>query len=508
MTARQRKIKRVLVANRGEIAVRIIRACRELDLETVAVYSEADRRSPFVHLADTAVYIGPAESSLSYLNMEKIIEAAWQTGADAIHPGYGFLAENAVFARKVEDKGLVFVGPTPETIELMGHKTASREAMRRAGVPVVPGTEKSVKSTAEAREIVASMDGYPIMLKAAAGGGGKGMRIVRHDAELDRALEAAQDEAQKAFGDASIYIEKYIENPRHIEIQILADQAGNIVHLYERECSIQRRHQKLIEECPSSVLTPAQRSRMGKVAIQAARACHYRGAGTIEFLYDASGKFYFLEMNTRLQVEHTVTEMALGMDLVKLQLLIAAGNPLPFTQTDIQPQGHAIECRINAEDVYHDFTPSIGKITAFVPPDGPGIRVDSGITVNSEISVHYDPLVAKLIAFGRDRNEAIARMKRALREFQIAGIHTTIPFCQMVMSEKSFQKGEFNTGFVEKFWRDMVADDRDKNLFEIVAVAVKALQSGTVRNPGTNHSANSRNGVSSWKLRGQKEALR
>ncbi|RMI09216.1 MAG: acetyl-CoA carboxylase biotin carboxylase subunit [Calditrichaeota bacterium] len=498
----------VLIANRGEIAVRIIRTCREMGLRTVAVYSEADRTAPHVLLADEAYCIGPPPATESYLNMDALLDVARRSGAQAIHPGYGFLAENPEFAARVEEAGLIFIGPTPETIRLMGSKTRARQAMIDAGVPVVPGTSAALSSPEEAAQVVESIGGYPVLIKAAAGGGGKGMRIVHNAGDLPRALEAAAGEAAKAFGDDSLYIEKFLPSPRHIEIQILADHHGNIIHLWERDCSIQRRHQKLIEECPSAVLTPEQRERIGQIAVQAARACGYRNAGTVEFLYDGNDNFYFLEMNTRLQVEHPVTEMVMGLDLVRLQIEIAAGKPLVLKQSDLIPRGHAIECRINAEDVFNGFVPSTGKITHLHYPQGPGVRVDSGVDAHSEISRYYDPLFAKLIVWAEDRPAAIRRMKRALEEFHISGVHTTIPFHRAVLEHPEFLAGTFSTTFVEQHWEAMqqALQGDEEELAALVAVALTAATSRRKSTPSPDGAPAP--AVSPWKLRGLQEIMR
>lgn len=505
-----KQIQKVLIANRGEIAVRIIRSCRELDIKTVAVYSEADRISPHVLMADEAYGIGPAVAARSYLRMDKIIEAAQHSGADAIHPGYGFFAENAGFAQQVLDNGLIFIGPLPDTIRLMGSKTESRKTMMEAGVPVVPGAQEAIRSPEEAKEIAAQLGGYPVLIKAAAGGGGKGMRLVHNDKDLPRALEAAKGEAQKAFGDATVYIEKFIDSPKHIEFQIFADQHGNALHLWERDCSVQRRHQKVIEECPSSVLTPEKRKEMGEVAVQAARACNYINAGTVEFLYDKTGKFYFLEMNTRLQVEHPVTEMVMGLDLVKLQIEVAEGKPLPFSQEDVRPRGHALECRINAEDVFNNFAPTTGKISYLKFPDGPGIRVDSGIDAFSEISTYYDPIAAKLIAWAGSREEAIRRMKRALRELEVEGIKTTAPFCLLVLDHPEFINGSFNINFVEKYWEKLQEKSReDRELLYIVAAALAYHRDNqSAFKSGLNGAGSPMPPLSAWKMRALKEMER
>lgn len=496
-------IRKILIANRGEIAVRIMRSCREMGIRSVAVYSEVDRLSTHVLAADEAYPIGPAVAAQSYLNMEAILEAAKKSGADAIHPGYGFFAENADFAQRVHDSGLIFVGPSPQTIRLMGSKTAARKSMMDAGVPVVPGAREAVASVEEAQKVIEQLGGFPILVKAAAGGGGKGMRLVREAKELARALEAAKGEALKAFGDAAVYVEKFIESPKHIEIQIFADRRGNAVHLWERDCSIQRRHQKVIEECPSAILTPEKRAEMGRVAVQAAKACQYSNAGTVEFLYDKNGNFYFLEMNTRLQVEHPVTEMVMGMDLVKLQIRIAEGHPLPFRQEDLRPRGHAIECRINAEDVFNNFVPSTGVISYLKFPEGPGVRVDSGVGLHSEISRFYDPIAAKLIVWAETRPEAIARMKRALSELRLEGVKTTAPFCLAVLDHPEFKQGNFSIDFVEQYWQQMQQSaPGNMEAAEIIAAAIayhRDRQSAPAPSPleNANHSPS----LSPWKTR-------
>jgi len=441
--------KKILIANRGEIALRIIRTCKELGIKTVAVYSEADRYSLHVRFADEAVCIGPGPSKDSYLNIPRIIAAAEITNAEAIHPCYGFLAENAMFAEICESSGIKFIGPTPDAIEAMGDKALAKETMRKAGVPVIPGSDGVVETLEEAREI-ANEIGYPIMLKAAAGGGGKGMRMVNDESELENAWQTARAEAEAAFGNPAVYIEKFIERPRHIEIQILADEYGNVIHLGERDCSIQRRHQKLVEESPSPIVTPGLREAMGQAAVKGAKSVKYRNAGTIEFLVDKNGNFYFMEMNTRIQVEHPVTEMVYGIDIVREQIRIAAGEKLNIKQRQLKPNGHAIECRINAEDSYNGFRPSPGKITGLHFPGGFGIRVDSHIYQDYVVPPYYDSLIAKLIAHGRTRDEAIARMLRALEEFVIEGIHTTIPFHIKLLNSPEFRSGvDYDTKFVD-----------------------------------------------------------
>ncbi len=441
--------RKILIANRGEIALKIIRTCKELGIKTVAVYSEADRYSLHVRFADEAVCIGPGPSKESYLNIPRIIAAAEITNAEAIHPGYGFLAENAMFAEICESSGIKFIGPTPDAIEAMGDKSLAKETMRKAGVPVIPGSEGVVETLEKAREI-ANEIGYPIMLKATAGGGGKGMRLVHNDDELENAWQTARAEAEAAFGNPSLYTEKFIEKPRHIEIQILADKYGKVIHLGERDCSIQRRHQKLIEESPSPIVTPELREAMGQAAIKGAKSVKYINAGTIEFLVDKDGKFYFMEMNTRIQVEHPVTEMVYGVDIVKEQIKIAAGEKLDLKQGQLKPNGHAIECRINAEDPFNNFRPSPGKITALHFPGGYGVRIDSHIYQEYVVPPYYDSLLAKLIVHAKTRDEAIARTLRALEEFVIEGIHTTIPFHIKLLDSPEFRSGvDYDTKFVD-----------------------------------------------------------
>ncbi|HVF86103.1 MAG TPA: acetyl-CoA carboxylase biotin carboxylase subunit [Pyrinomonadaceae bacterium] len=442
---------KLLIANRGEIAVRIIRACRELDISPVAVYSEADAEALHVRLADEAYFIGPSPSSESYLRIARVVEAARGCGAEAIHPGYGFLAENADFARAVADAGIVFVGPPAEAMELMGSKINARRAAVAAGAPVVPGTTEPLTSPDEAREVAARF-GYPVMLKAAAGGGGKGMRLVAAEEDIASAFGAARSEAAAAFGDDAVYLEKAVERPRHIEIQIFADAHGNVVHLGERECSIQRRHQKVIEECPSPIDDGTLRARMGEAAVQIARASSYVGAGTVEFLVsDVTREFYFLEMNTRLQVEHPVTELVTGVDLVREQMTVASGALLSFTQEDIRWRGHAIECRVYAEDPDNNFLPSPGRITSLRVPAGPNVRDDGGVYAGAEVSIYYDPMISKLAVWGRTRGEAIERMRRALGEYTVGGIKTTLPFFREIMRDEEFIAAQLDTGFIERF---------------------------------------------------------
>ncbi len=443
------RIERLLIANRGEIARRVIQACKELGIETVAVYSEVDRHAPHVLDADRAVEIGPAPPTESYLNMDRIIEAAKQTRCQAIHPGYGFLAENAEFARRCKAEGLIFIGPGPEAMALVGDKLKARQTVATAGVPIIPGME-SRATDAAAIQAIADEIGFPIMIKAAAGGGGKGMRIVRDMQELQPALEAGRREAQAAFGDDTVYLEKFIERPRHVEVQVLADQHGNVVHLFERECSIQRRHQKIIEESPSLALDDTLRQTMGLTACRVMQAVGYTNAGTVEFLLDPDKNFYFLEVNARIQVEHPVTEMVTGIDLVKQQIRIAAGEPLPFSQAQIQPKGHAIECRIYAEDPENQFLPSIGKLEYVQEPQGAGIRCDSGIYPGMEVTHYYDPILAKVVVWDEHREAAIAKMIHALSQYVILGIQTPIPFLIELLSHSEFRKGNLHTHFLEE----------------------------------------------------------
>ncbi|HKI89799.1 MAG TPA: acetyl-CoA carboxylase biotin carboxylase subunit [Draconibacterium sp.] len=443
------QINKVLVANRGEIAIRIMRTCRELDIETVAVYSEADRTSLHVRYAHEAYLIGKAPSNESYLNIEKIIEVAKQCNADAIHPGYGFLSENATFAQRCNEEGIIFIGPSAEVIVQMGDKIQARDAMKKAGIPVVPGTEGSIETEEEVLAVINDI-GLPVMIKASAGGGGKGMRLVKDRSEVVSAVRAARSEAKSAFGDDSVYIEKYITSPHHIEFQILADQHGNVVHLFERECSIQRRHQKMIEETPSPLMTPELRQEMGKSAVEAAKAVDYTGAGTIEFLVDNDLNYYFLEMNTRLQVEHPITERVTGIDLVKQQIKVAQGEKLEFIQEELTQKGHSIECRIYAEDPDNNFMPSSGKIYKISEPLGLGVRTDGYVYEGYEIPIYYDPMISKLIVWGNTRDEAIRRMRRALYEYKITGVKTSIKFMERIMSNPNFIQGNYDTHFIEK----------------------------------------------------------
>lgn len=488
-------IKKVLIANRGEIALRIIRALREMGIDSAVVFSEADRDSRHVRQADEAYCIGPAPSSQSYLSVESVIKAAKQSGADAVHPGYGFLSENAAFARRCIEEGLVFIGPGPEAMEAMGTKTTARKIMADAGVPVVPGTLEAVAGLEEAQQ-EAEKAGYPVMLKASAGGGGKGMRLVNSAGELDSAFRDASSEAEKSFCDGSLYIEKAIVKPRHIEVQVLCDSHGNAIHLGERECSIQRRHQKIVEEAPSPFVTPELREKMGEIALRAARAVNYVNAGTIEFLMAPDGNFYFMEMNTRLQVEHAVTEVVTGVDIVKEQVRIADGERLGLEQKDVAMRGWAIECRIYAEDPMSNFLPCPGKVVAVRLPEGPGVRVDSSIYGSGEVSIHYDPMIARVITWGAGRREAIEVMRRALEEFQIVGIRSNRDFLRRIVEHPEFQRGELDTGFIARNMGSGEYGPPDSHPVAEIAAAIVALESSrrgsSPRVPGKE--------ISAWRL--------
>ena len=465
-------IKKLLVANRGEIALRIMRTARELGMATVAVYSEADRAAPHVRYADEAICLGPPPAHASYLRGDRVVAAALQTGADAIHPGYGFLSENAAFARQVAAAGLCFVGPTPEAMETMGNKLAAKAAVARYHIPMVPGTTSPVTHPDQARQ-VARQIGYPVLIKASAGGGGKGMRVVENDAELPAQMQRAISEAQSAFGDGAVFIEKYVASPRHVEVQVLADHHGQVVHLFERECSVQRRHQKVVEEAPSVLLTPALRQRMGQSAVDVARACGYTNAGTVEFIVDEALNYYFLEMNTRLQVEHPVTELVTGVDLVREQLRVAEGRPLPFAQEELRLHGHAIELRVYAEDPANQFLPDVGRLRTYRRPQGPGVRVDDGFEEGMEVPIYYDPMLAKLIVWGQDRPAALARMRRAIDAYEVSGVATTLPFGRFVMNHPAFVSGQFDTGFVARYF-----DPREQDDFRDDEARVAALLAG------------------------------
>jgi len=467
-------MKKILIANRGEIAVRIIKTCKKLGIRSVAIYSEADASALHTRLADEAYDIGSNVLSDSYLNAEKIIDTALNAKADAIHPGYGFLSENEDFARKVVQAGLIFIGPSPDAIRTMGNKLAAKEAVKAFNIPMVPGTDGLITDKAVARE-AARRVGYPVLIKAAAGGGGKGMRVVHDDAEFEESYDRAVSEAVTAFKDGSVMIEKYVLKPRHIEIQVIADNFGNVCHLFERECSIQRRHQKVIEEAPSSVLTGEIRNAMGQAAVNAAKACHYTGVGTVEFLIDADLNFYFLEMNTRLQVEHPVTEMITGLDLVEEQIKIARGDALAFGQDDLAIKGHALELRIYAEDAFNDFLPSTGVLSEYTEPAGPFVRVDSGYEQGDEVSVFFDPLIAKLVVWGADRNKCIQEMKSAIEDFHIRGLETTLPFGLFVADHDAFVSGDFDTSFVQRYFNTDIRSAIENKDAESAAIVAHQL---------------------------------
>jgi acetyl-CoA carboxylase, biotin carboxylase subunit len=497
----ERRFAKVLIANRGEIAVRVIRACRELGMGAVAVFSEADRDALHVRLADEALPIGPPPSRDSYLRIDRVLEAVRASGADAVHPGYGFLAENPEFARACEAAGVAFIGPRSETIALMGEKTSARREATAAGVPIVPGTLEPIADLAELAR-AADAIGYPVMLKAASGGGGKGLRLVASRDELEAALARARSEAKGAFGDDRVYLEKALVRPRHVEIQVLADTHGNAVHLFERECSIQRRHQKLIEESPSPIVTPELRERMGALSLALVRRVGYVNAGTLEFLVDASGQPYFLEMNTRLQVEHPVTELVTGVDLVRLQIRIAEGGVLPLRQDELQQRGHAIECRVYAEDPDQGFLPSPGRITALRAPGGPGVRDDSGVYAGAEVPVHYDPLVSKLAVWAESRAAAIERMRRAVAEYRLLGIRTTLPFFARVLRDPAFVAGEIDTGFVTRMLEEAKPDQPPLE----VAIAAAAIEAYEERRRARRRGARPAAAASAWGRAARREA--
>lgn len=497
-------ISKVLIANRGEIAVRVIRACQEMDIETVAVFSTPDRLAPHVLFADEAYHIGEAASTQSYLKIDTLVDVAKKSGCDAIHPGYGFLSENADFAQAVQDAGFIFIGPNPEVIAVMGDKIAARQRVSKAGVQIVPGLEEPAEDLDVAAGVARDI-GFPVLVKAVGGGGGKGMRIVRSESELENALTAASHEAESAFGDPRVYVEKYLEEPHHIEIQILADQHGNVIHLHERECSVQRRYQKVIEESPSLFVTDQLRASMGNAAVEAARACNYINAGTVEFLVDKHRNFYFLEMNTRLQVEHPVTEQVTSVDLVKAQIAVANKEKLPWEQQDIIHQGHAIECRVYAEDAWHNFAPSTGQITDMHIPDGLGVRFDGGVYSGITITPYYDPMIGKLICWGRNRDEAIKRMLRALREFSISGVQTSLGFCAGVLEHHLFREGRYDTHLLEDHL-DEILETAARSGSQIPAGLAATAFAHQASN-GNSKPAASGNGKhrieSHWKMRGR-----
>ncbi|QPH41086.1 acetyl-CoA carboxylase biotin carboxylase subunit [Pedobacter endophyticus] len=481
----QTQISKILIANRGEIALRIMRSAREMGIATVAVFSEADRNALHVRYADEAIFIGPAPSNQSYLVGEKMIEACKKTGAEAIHPGYGFLSENASFAQMVADAGLILIGPSPQAMEIMGNKLSAKAAALKYNIPMVPGTEEAIKDVNEAKQTAIEV-GFPILIKAAAGGGGKGMRIVERSEDFEEQMQLAVSEATSAFGDGSVFIERYVTSPRHIEIQVLGDAHGNIVHLFERECSVQRRHQKVVEEAPSSVLSPEIRAAMGKCAVDVARSVNYTGAGTVEFILDENLDFFFLEMNTRLQVEHPVTELITGVDLVKEQIKIAAGEKLSFSQEDLTINGHAVELRVYAEDPKNNFLPDIGTLRTYKTPKGNGVRIDDGFEQGMEIPIYYDPMIAKLITHGKDRDEAIQRMIRAIEEYEITGIETTLAFGSFVMKHEAFKTGKFDTHFVNKYFKpeNLATQHEDEALIAaIIGANLFSLANKRVDNP-------------------------
>jgi propionyl-CoA carboxylase alpha chain len=488
-------MKKILVANRGEIALRIMRTIRKMGIRSVAVYSEADRNSPHVLFADEAVCLGAGPSNQSYLNADKIISLANELGADSIHPGYGFLSENADFAQKVEEAGIIFIGPGAEAMRVMGSKLAAKECVKKYNVPMVPGIQEAITDIKLAKKIAKDV-GYPILIKASAGGGGKGMRIVEKEEELAAQMERAISEATSSFGDGSVFIEKYVTSPRHTEIQVLADKFGNTVHLFERECSIQRRHQKVVEESPSSVLTPELRKKMGDAAVMVARSCNYTNAGTVEFLVDDKMNFYFLEMNTRLQVEHPVTEMITGIDLVEEQIKIARGEKLSFTQDDLSINGHAIELRVYAEDPLNNFLPSIGTLNKYVRPQGENVRVDDGYEEGMSIPIYYDPMIAKLVVWGKNRTEAIQNILQAIKEYKIEGVSTTLPFGVFVFDHEAFMSGKFDTHFVKNYYTPEKIEEKQRQHAEIAAlIALKYwMEKQKVLKPVENETSN-------WKLR-------
>jgi acetyl-CoA carboxylase biotin carboxylase subunit len=488
-------MKKILIANRGEIALRVMRSAKEMGINTVAIFSEADRTSPHVKYADEAVCVGPAPSSESYLNVDKIIEVCKELSVDAIHPGYGFLSENADFARRLSNENITLIGPSAEAMEMMGDKLKAKAAVKQYDVPLVPGTDEKITDVALAKEIANGI-GYPILIKAAAGGGGKGMRIVETADSFEEQMQLAVSEATSSFGDGSVFIERYVGSPRHIEIQVLADSHGNVVHLFERECSVQRRHQKVIEEAPSAVLTNEMREAMGQCAVDVAKSCNYLGAGTVEFLLDENKEFYFLEMNTRLQVEHPVTEMITGIDLVKEQIHIAMGKPLSFTQNDLDIQGHAMEVRVYAEDPMNNFAPDIGRLKTYKLPESIGVRVDNGFEEGMDIPIYYDSMISKLITYGKDREEAISKMIRAIRDYTIVGVKTTLPFADFVMQNKHFVSGDFDTHFIKKHFNIKDLEESREDEAHIAALLSKHLLSNHKKSMSVSSSESS---VSKWK---------
>ncbi|MES2761184.1 MAG: acetyl-CoA carboxylase biotin carboxylase subunit [Bacteroidota bacterium] len=462
-------MKKILIANRGEIALRVMRSAKEMGIKTVAIYSEADRNAPFVSYADEAVCVGPPPSAQSYLQGDKIIAICKELGVDGIHPGYGFLSENADFVRKVQKAGITFIGPSADAMDMMGDKLSAKATAKKYKVPMIPGSEGAISDLAEATKLAKEI-GFPLLIKASAGGGGKGMRLVEKESEVEEQMKMAISEAISAFGNGAVFIEKYASGPRHIEIQLLADNHGNCVYLFERECSIQRRHQKVIEEAPSAILTPELRKAMGECAVNVAKACNYSGAGTVEFLVDDKLNFYFLEMNTRLQVEHPVSEMITGLDLVKEQIKVARGEKLSFTQDDLKINGHSIEVRVCAEDPTNNFLPDIGTLKTYRVPTGPGVRVDDSFTEGMDIPIYYDPMIAKLIVHGKDRTEAIEKMLRAIQDYEITGVETTLPFCSFVLKHEAFVSGNFDTGFIPKYFKPEMLNKSNSNEEEVASI--------------------------------------
>ena len=490
-------MKKILIANRGEIALRVMRSAKEMGIQTVAIYSEADRNAPFVRYADEAVCVGPPPSAQSYLQADKILEICKALGVDGIHPGYGFLSENAEFARKVKKAGITFIGPSAEAMDMMGDKLSAKATAKKYNVPMIPGSDGAITDLADATKLAKEI-GFPLLIKASAGGGGKGMRLVEKESEVEEQMKLAISEAISAFGNGAVFIERYATGPRHIEIQVLADNHGNCLYLFERECSIQRRHQKVIEEAPSSILTPQLRKEMGECAVNVAKACNYSGAGTVEFLLDDQNRFYFLEMNTRLQVEHPVTEMITGLDLVKEQIKVARNEKLSITQDDLKINGHSIEVRVCAEDPCNDFLPDIGKLTTYRVPTGPGVRVDDSFEEGMDIPIYYDPMIAKLIVHGKDRTDAIQKMLRAIQDYQITGVETTLPFCSFVLKHDAFVSGKFDTGFIKNYFKPEYLDKSTAN--EEEAAAIFGAFISTNLNASTKETSTTSTKTSKWKM--------